>query len=277
MSTPSLWVRIKGVVGSFFQLGGPAGPGLNGASPTAIEAKDATNTVLVNLRAAPPLVDTDVATKAYVDTTSNATPVSQQFNGGSTLPSNSSTEQWYVVTTAGTGGAAAAVIGAILWDDGSGAGVVKVIAPSAGKEIVTTASFTGGAISFNANQNYVWSGTAWVNISPNVSGAVYEVSYALGLGAAQSSVTQIPSGARVTNVLLTVTPAYSAGTTISIGETGSTSLLMATGDNFPTVPGIYSASQDTPWPSLGSVLATVTGAPSAGAATVTVQYAMPTG
>lgn len=263
-----LYERIAGFVNNFIQLGGPAGPGLNN-NLGVIEAKNAANTAFAIVRGATPVGNNDLTTKTYVDTIFKSTPVSLQFNGGSALPANSGTEQWYVVTTSGVH----ATIGQILWDDGSGSGTVTVLPAVVGNEIVTTAAFTGGTVTFGANQNYVWTGTAWTNISPNVNGAIYTVDFVIGTAASQSSVSSIPAGAIILRADVSVTTPYSAGALIALGQTGTTALLQGTGDNFPTVADIYLASQRTAWgASALPVLVTITGAPSAGAGTVTVQY-----
>jgi hypothetical protein len=102
---------------------------------------------------------------------------------------------------------------------------------------------------------------------------VYSIDYAVGTGAAQSSVTSIPSGAIVLSAEVKVTTPYSTGATISVGQTGSVSLLQGTGDNMPTVVGEYLAEQRTSWGGSSlPVLTTVSGAPAAGAGTVTVLY-----
>jgi hypothetical protein len=267
----SLFSRIAGVVNSFFQVGGPSGPGWNNNSGN-LEGKNSGNSAFVIVRGATPVTDNDLATKAYVDTIFKPIPVSLQFNGNNALPSNSGTEQWYVVTTSGSN----ATIGQVLWDDGTGTGTVTVLPAKAGNEIVTTTTFTGGTITLLGNQNYVWSGTAWTNISPSVAGAMYVIDFAIGTGASQSSVNSIPASAVVYRADVTITTAYSAGTTISVGQTGSTSAFIGTGDNTPTVVDEYTALQRTTSnASALPVLVTVGGTPSAGAGTVTVTYAQP--
>jgi hypothetical protein len=266
-----LFARLAGVVNNFFQIGGPGGPGWNN-NAGLLEGKNSTNTGFVVVRGATPVGDNDLTTKAYVDTIFKPIPCSLQFNGNTALPSNSATEQWYVVTTSG----ANATIGQVLWDDGTGVGTVTVLPAKAGNEIVTTAAFTGGTITLNSNQNYVWSGTAWVNISPSVAGAIYCIDFAIGTGASQSSVTSIPTNAIILRCDVTITTAYSAGTTIAVGQTGTTNLLQATGDNFPTVIDGYTALQRTAWGgSALPVLVTVGGTPSAGVGAVTVEYTLP--
>ena len=267
-----LFSRLAGVVNSFFQLGGPGGPGFN-ANSGVLEAKNSGNTAFAIMRGATPVGDNDLATKAYVDSIFKPIPVSLQFNGNNALPANSGTEQYYVVTTTGVN----AAIGQVLWDDGTGVGTVTVLAAKTGNEIVTTANFSGGTINLTTNQNYVWSGSAWVNISPNVTGAEYCVDLPITTAAAQSSATLIPANAIVLRSSLQVTTPYSAGTTISVGQTGSTSLLQATGDSTPTIANTYDAPQRTAWgASALALLVTIAGAPSAGAGLATVTYTVPT-
>jgi hypothetical protein len=107
------------------------------------------------------------------------------------------------------------------------------------------------------------------------SAAIMEVRFALGTTTA-SSVNTVPANAVISSVQLDVTTLYSGGTTISIGQTGSVSLLMATGDNVPTVVNLYDSTIDVAWgASALAVLATVAGAPSVGAAQVIVKYSEP--
>jgi hypothetical protein len=267
-----LFSKLAGVTSSFFQIGGPAGPGINN-NGGLLEAKNAANNAFVVMRGATPVGDNDLTTKAYVDKTANKPiPVSLQFNGGSALPANTGTEQWYVVTTSGVN----ASIGQLLWDDGSGVGNVAVIPAATGNTIVTTAAFSGGTISLAANQMYVWTGTAWLDIAPSVAGATYMIRTALTTAASQNSATQIPANAIIYDVRLDVTTPYSAGTTISLGITGSTSLFMATGDNTATVAGLYQVMQDTSvGASAAALLATIAGAPAAGVGAMVVLYSLP--
>jgi hypothetical protein len=263
--------KLLGTISSFFQFGGTAGPGIN-ANGSALETKNAGNSAFAVHRGAVPVGDNDFTTKAYVDKiAAKPLPASLQFNGNSALPSNSGTEQYYVVTTTGTN----ATIGQILWDDGSGTGTVAVIAAVTGNTIVTTAAFTGGTITLAANQMYVWTGSAWLDISPSISGVTYMIRTALALATA-SSATQIPANAIIYDARLDVTTAYSAGTTISLGITGTVALFMATGDNTATVLGLYQVMQDASvGASAAALLGTVTGSPSVGAAQMIVLYSVP--
>jgi hypothetical protein len=267
--------RLAGVIGNFIQIGGPSGPGFNNNSG-ALEAKNAANNALAIFRAATPVGDTDVVNKQYVDTVFNTKIVTAQSNGVSALQANTSTEHFTVVSTPGTGAAAAYIAGALLWDDGSGTGNVTIVSPVVGGEIVCTTALSGGTFTFSANQNYVWTGSAWLNIAPSVSGAVYTIAMAVGTSASQSSTSSIPANAYVLYAELTVSTPFSAGATIAIGQTGTTGLLQATADNVATLANQYGAAQTTTWgASTLPVLVTVGGAPAAGAGIVAVQYCLP--
>src|SRR5271166_3249032 len=110
-----LFSRLAGTMSQFFQIGGPAGAGWANVGATAIEAKDPTNTVDVNVRGATPIVPNDFVTKAYDDTAFKPIIATAQFNGNNALPANSAVEHFSVVTTTG----ANASIGDLIWDNGT--------------------------------------------------------------------------------------------------------------------------------------------------------------
>lgn len=120
-----------------------------------------------------------------------------------------------------------------------------------------------------ATKNYVDTGT--------LGGAVREVEFTLAnTPASQSSTTVLPANVVVTKVQLSVTTPFSGGATIAIGQAGSTSLLQGTTDNNPQVAGIYDVNLDQAWGAAPlAVLATITGAPAAGAGKVIVHYTTP--
>ena len=270
----SLFYRLAGVVNNFFQLGGPGGPALKNNSGV-IEARNAGDSAYINVRGALPVGDNDLTTKAYVDEIFKPLIVTAQANAVSALIANSGTEHYIVVSAAGTGAASAYVAGTVLWDDGTSVGNVSIIGPTTGGSIITTVALTGGTFTFNANTEYVWTGSTWQNIAPSVAGAQYVIDMAIGTGASQSSVTSIPAGAIVLRADVTITTPYSGGATIAVGQTGTTNLLQGTADNFPQTDDEYLADQRTAWgASALPVLVTVGGAPSAGAGFVTVVYAL---
>lgn len=109
------------------------------------------------------------------------------------------------------------------------------------------------------------------------SGVKRVIRYALGTTTA-SSTTEIPANAYVFSVTIDVTTAYDAGTTVAIGQTGDTDLLMATSKNKATKVGTYVIPyyQGLAWGASSlAVLATVAGSPSAGASVIAVEYAVP--
>lgn len=270
----ALWSKIRGTIETLFQLG-LGGPQIKNNSGS-VDVRNSGDTGYVNLRVAPPVGDNDAATKQYVDTISRPSVVSVQFNGSNALPNNSSTEQYYIVTTSG----ANATIGQILWDDGNNSGTVTVLTAVEGRSVFTSQAFNGGTVTLLANSYYVWDtgSSSWLlEANPQIAGAIREVRMPITNAASQSSATQIPANAYIQSVLLNITTPYSAGATISVGQTGSAALLMGTGDNLATVAGRYSIDEeDIAWgASALSVLVTVSGAPSAGAGDVVVEYTVP--
>lgn len=112
---------------------------------------------------------------------------------------------------------------------------------------------------------------AYVDSATGTGADVLEIRFALAQATA-SSATSIPIGAIVIDTEIDVTTPYSVGATISIGQTGSVSEFMATGDNNPQAAALYQTHQDTSAASTNPVLATVGGAPAAGVAQVIVRY-----
>lgn len=110
---------------------------------------------------------------------------------------------------------------------------------------------------------YFWLGT---------NGATQEFRFAIGLTGTQNSVMGLPNNAIVRECALDVTTAYSGGTTIAVGVTGTTNLLQTTSDNDPTTVGLYSKDQDTVFTPADPVQVTVSGGPATGAGQVLVRY-----
>lgn len=270
-----LFAKLAGLTNSFFQLGGPGGPGWN-ANSGALEGRNAANNAFAVVRGGTPAADNDLTTKAYVDEIFKPLIVTAQANAPSALIANSGVEHYIVVSAAGTGAAAAYVAGTVLWDDGSSSGNVTILGPTVGGSILPTVTLSGGTFTFSANNEYVWTGATWQNIAPSVAGVVSCIDFAIGTGASQSSVTSIPANAVVLRCDVTITTPYSGGTTIKVGQTGTTNLLQDTGDNTPTVANEYSSEARVVWgASPLAVLVTVGGAPGAGVGVVTVLYTLP--
>ncbi len=273
-----LFARMAGVVNSFFQIGGPAGNGwnYNSAGSTALEARNAANNAFALVRGAYPVGDNDLTTKAYVDEVARPFIVTAQSNAATSLIANSGTEHYIVVSTAGTGAAAAYVAGSVLWDDGSGSGNVTVLGPTVGQPIFVTTSLVGGTFVFSANTEYIWTGSTWSNVAPSVAGVVLTIQLAIGTSGTYTSVTSIPANAVILRSTINITTGYTAAATIAVGQTGSTSLLQATGDSVAQTIDTYDALQVTAWGGSSlPLLVTIGGSPSTGVGTVTVEYTTP--
>jgi hypothetical protein len=272
---PGVFSKLLGTISSFFQIGGPTGPGI-ASSAGSLQAYNAALSAYVNVSGAFPTADAHFATKAYVDELARPFIVTAQSNAATALIANSSVEHYIVVSAAGSGAAAAYVFGAVLWDDGSGAGNVTVLGPTAGQPIFVTTSLTGGTESFSANTEYIWTGATWANVAPSVAGAVYSIQVALGTTGTTTSVTSLPANAVVQRCVLNVTTAYSAGATIEAGQTGSLALALGTTDNTPQSVDTYVVDQVTSWgASALPLVVTIGGAPTAGAGTMTIYYSSP--
>lgn len=125
-----------------------------------------------------------------------------------------------------------------------------------------------------AANDFVTKGYADTNYS--VTGAVREIRFATDNTASQSSATSIPANARIVESEFVVSTPYSGGSAVAFGRTGSTSLIMATTDNLPTVANTYQVPQDTAFGgSALPLLVTVTGAPAAGVGVAIVRYTVP--
>jgi hypothetical protein len=118
-----------------------------------------------------------------------------------------------------------------------------------------------------ATKSYVDAGSAL--------GAIKQIRFVIGTSTV-SSATSIPANAVVSDCQVKITTPYSGGATISVGRTGSTSLLMATTDNLPQSSDTFQSEQDTAWgASPLAVLVTIGGSPGAGAGVVIVNYSIP--
>lgn len=269
----SVWQKIRGTAETLWQIG-LGGPNLKN-NAGVVEARNSGDSAFAVVRGAIPVGDNDLVTKAYADQLASRYIVTAQISGASALPSNTSTEHFIVVTTSG----GTATIGQLIWDDGSNTGTAQLVSALAGNMIAVTTALSGGTITLSADTLYIWDSgsTTWVSVAGvSLSGAIREIRYTLNNAASQSSATVIPANAIIVEAMLDITTPYSGGATISVGQTGTTALLMATTDNLATVNGVYATPQDTSWGgSALAVLTTVAGAPAAGAGKCIVKYCVP--
>lgn len=105
--------------------------------------------------------------------------------------------------------------------------------------------------------------------------AIRQIQFSLAL-VSTSSVSQIPAGGKAISAKLQINTAYSVGTTVSIGFTGTPTAFMQTTENDPTeVSTTWEIEQNTTVVSAVNVFATVAGSPIVGAAIVIVDYVIP--
>lgn len=143
----SLFSRIAGAIASFFQIGGPSGPGIND-NAGALEAKDPTNSVFVNMRGADPAGLNDFVTLESLSNFS-ASPVKTLGRF----------EYW-----GGTTNGATLVEGACNCTIGQSGSVVAT-GPSAGSLLTSTKSMKfRAAIGSGATTNGVFDGTGFLTV-----------------------------------------------------------------------------------------------------------------
>ena len=111
------------------------------------------------------------------------------------------------------------------------------------------------------------------------AGTVQEIRYSIGpTGPANYDSATSLTGVIVTDAEVKVTVPFTAGSTLTIGSTGSPALLQGTGDNNITAPvgssgNLYAIHQDTPFAGPSVIRATLAGATGAtGAGFIIVRY-----
>jgi len=85
----------------------------------------------------------------------------------------------------------------------------------------------------------------------------------------------LPAGAFVRAISLEITSAYSVGTLIDIGDAGLVDRLMTNVANDPLAINTYTTVANVSYIAATQIIATITGAPTAGAARVIVDYIIP--
>jgi hypothetical protein len=105
------------------------------------------------------------------------------------------------------------------------------------------------------------------------TGARRSVVIPLAQGASTSSTLAVPDGCRVRQVAVDVTTLYDNGATLQVGITGTTNKFADVGDFDMAVVGLYIVEQMTLQSgSAETILATIANTPTAGAATLIVEF-----
>lgn len=134
---------------------------------------------------------------------------------------------------------------------------------SGGLSVLTT----NETVEQSATSGWVGQVNAAIRIASATASAPVDLT--VGTGGA-TSVSTIPSGAKVWRVLVNITTSFSTGATLNLGRTGSSSLLLSAFDVTQPV-GQYVVDMDTAWGgSALPVVAAIAGSPASGAADVFV-------
>lgn len=108
-------------------------------------------------------------------------------------------------------------------------------------------------------------------------GIVNTIAYIVGTGATTDSTRLLPADGYIISASIKIITPYSAGGTIAIGQSGSTSLFQATTDNNPqgTAGDVYEVVNWIQAASAAAIRTTVGGSPAAGQCWVIVRYTQP--
>jgi len=136
-------------------------------------------------------------------------------------------------------------------------------------------SLVGGDLLIYRKELGVW---VLKNTLPLTSSPPDEIRVVTGVNATYTSDTLIPANARLCESSFEVTEAYSAGTTVSLGQVGSVALAMTTAETTPEMLGskVVKDAQDIAWGAAALAgLVTINGTPAAGAGVAIFKYCMP--
>lgn len=259
-----LWHAIYGTMKSFFQIGGPSGPGLKRSS-SELQVRNSADSALANLQVGRASSDAHAAT--YLDVKERVFLVEFSFDGNSPPTPGVNTGKYGFCHT--DGGAYSA--GAIYLDTGTSLADVTVYKRSL---LMTTDTVTG-TVSLVANGVYVAQASvaphSWTlkgDGSPASVGLVRSVKVNFSTVSA-SSTTTIPAGSTILRVYTNVGSAYDTGTiAVKVGSL----VIQPTDQNDPTVPGVYFNDSLTSISSGDVVNVTISGGPISGSGSAVVEF-----
>lgn len=264
--------NLTGIFGNLFQIGGNAGPNLVNSSGI-IQARNAANNAFAVVQVAAAVNDNDAVNLLTLATYSaKPIPVTLQISGASSVPTNSTTQQYYLVTTTGVN----ASIGQIYYDDGSNAGNCTLFSASPYATIFSPSALTGGTITTAAASYYYWNTTTWVLQTISVAGAVSTTEVVIGFASATySSTSTIPANAIIKQVYTKITTAFSGGTTLSVGITGTATLFLNALAQVTAIGEYENNERISIGGSAATALCTIAGSPGAGVGVVYIDWVVP--
>lgn len=235
-----------------------------------LQSRNADNTAFARFQAGRPVTEDDASIKIWSE---SLTPIiAAQVDTSVSLPTNTAASRWLVVTTAGSG----AVIGDLLRDDGGSSGDMEIFGRANGREIFTSAAFSGGTQTFLGTTQYRWNQDtlAWLAVGDvgNLSGVERVVRFAVGTAATTTSSFTPPVGAIFTRSKIDVTTPYDSGTDLILGTNTTNDLLLVGTEAKMNKALTYVFEHDEVNPATEGIRAEVTNTPAAGACIVTVWF-----
>ena len=268
----ALFKTIRGVMGSLFQVGGPAGNQVKNAA-NAIEIRNNDDSAYQNLNA----LKADGSDVNHVTTYQNLRDsdalIEFSFDGGSAPAAGTNTGQYGFCHTSGGSYTA----GEVCYDDGSSLTAIPI---KKGSKIATTSSVSG-TVSLIANGLYIATAAAapfsWTLKGDGSTAATLKtIELSLGTNATYSSTTAIPDGSKIMEVHLDVDASYDNSATIQVIVDGTSDLtILDTDENDPETVGTYSVEplSDVDASTEGVVTINISNTPTTGAATAYIRYA----
>lgn len=237
-----------------------------------LESRNNANDAFAVFRAATPVNDNDVATKAWVEKRYGVA-VTGQIDGGAP-PAAGTPGRIYICTTAG----GAYTLNYLYRDNGAS---WEEIIPYEGQVIGVTDALSGGTVEFLADHSYIWDldNTEWDDIGQSSSTDAKKVEQrtvdiahtdgAVNVGAV------VPAGAKVLRARVNVTQVFDGATpTVKIGDAVDDDRLMLEAENDLEATGLYVVDVQYTYGASTQIVATVTtSGASQGLANVTVEFA----
>lgn len=276
MAAGDLMKKIRGIMGSIFQIGGHSGPNIKNNSGV-IEARNAGDSAFVLMRGLgiPSSGDTVNDVPRFLDLKGRVAQIEFDFNGASPPSAGTNTDEFGFCHTTGGGYTA----GDVIYDDGSS----LITIPSEVVLHITSTSAVTGTISLIANGLYSNDAGTWTLKGDGTAAAsgrvlTIELTYTNTDTTGKSSTTSIPDGARVIRVRNIVETIFNNSPTLTVIVDGTSdeTILQTTDSDLETLGEYHREDTHLITSSTeGPVKLTVGGTPSAGAGRIIVEYATP--